>query len=46
MKENSEKEDLVLGQAKILFINQEEINKFQNKYNDSIKYIKNEIDNF
>ena len=46
MKENNEKDNLVLAQAKILFISQEEINKFENKYNDSIKYIKNEIDNF
>jgi hypothetical protein len=48
MKENEEKEkdNLGLAQAKILFITQNEINKFQSKYNDSIKYIKNEIDNF
>ena len=46
MKENDEKDNLVLAQAKIPFISQEEINKFEKKYNDSIKYIKNEIDNF
>ena len=46
MKESDEKDNLVLAQAKILFISQEEINKFEKKYNDSIKYIKNEINEF
>ena len=46
-EENKEKDDnFVLAQAKILFANQDEINKFENKYKDSIKYIKNEINNF
>lgn len=46
MKENDEKNDLVLARAKILFSSPDEINKFVDKYNDSIKYIKNEINNF
>ena len=46
-EENKEKDDnFVLAQAKILFANQDEINKFEKKYKDSIKYIKNEINNF
>ena len=45
-KEEKEKDNFVLAQAKILFASQDEINKFENKYKDSIKYIKNEINNF
>lgn len=45
IKEN-QKGNFDMAQAKILFESQEEIKKFENKYNDSIKYIKNEIDDF
>ena len=46
-EENKEKDDnFVMAQAKILFTNQDEINKFEKKYKDSIQYIKNEINNF
>ena len=43
---SKEKDNFVLAQAKILFATQDEINKFEIKYKDSIKYIKNEINNF
>ena len=46
VKENDEKNDLSLGQAKIPFTTLEEINKFAEKYNNTIKYIKNEIDEY
>ena len=45
-EKEKEKENLMLAQAKILFVSQEEIKKFEMKYNETIKYIKNEIDNF
>ena len=45
-EDKKEKDNFVLAQAKILFASQDEINKFEKKYNDSIKYIKNEINNF
>ena len=43
-EENSE--ELSLAQAKIVFTTQEEIDTFYEKYNNTIKYIKNEIDDF
>ena len=45
-EKEKEKDNLILAQAKILFVTQEEIKKFEMKYNETIKYIKNEIDNF
>ena len=45
-EKEKEKENLMLAQAKILFVSQEEIKKFEMKYNETIKYIKNEINNF
>ena len=36
----------MLGQAKIRFMTKDEIDKFCEKYNNAIKYIKNDIDNF
>lgn len=44
-KEENDK-DLHLGQAKITFTTQDEIDTFSDKYNNTIKYIKNEIDDF
>lgn len=41
-----EKTDLSLGQAKIPFTTLEEINKFSEIYNKTIKYLHNEIDDF
>lgn len=45
-KDKDDKEKLVLGQAKIRFMTKDEIDKFCEKYNNAIKYIKNDIDNF
>jgi len=46
IKEEDEKNPLSLGQAKIPFTTIEEINKFSEAYNNTIKYIKNDIDDF
>ena len=46
VKEENDKNPLSLGQAKIPFTTLEEINKFSEKYNNTIKYLKNDIDNF
>ena len=46
MKNGDEKSDLTLGQARIIFNTLDEINNFSKKYNDTIKYINNEIDEF
>ena len=45
-KEKEKEEKLILGQAKIRFMTQDEIDKFSEKYNNAIKYIKYEIDEF
>lgn len=45
-KEKNTEEKLVLGQAKIRFMTKDEIKKFTEKYNNAIKYIKNEINDF
>jgi hypothetical protein len=39
-------EELSLAQAKIVFSTQDEIDNFSDKFNNTIKYIKNEIDDF
>ena len=46
VKEGDEKNPFSLGQAKIPFTTIEEINKFSEKYNNTIKYIKNDIDEY
>ena len=46
MTKGDKENNLSLAQAKILFVSQEEIKKFEMKYIDAIKYIKNEIDKF
>lgn len=46
IKEDDEKNPLVLGQAKVPFSTLDDINLFSEKYNNSIKYIKNEINEF
>lgn len=46
VKEGDDKNALALGQAKIPFSTIEEINKFSEKYNNTIKYIKNDIDEY
>ena len=43
-EENSE--ELSLAQSKIVFSTQDEIDNFSEKFNNTIKYIKNEIDDF
>ena len=45
-KGDDTKNPLVLGQAKIPFSTLDDINIFSEKYNNTIKYIKNEIDDF
>ena len=46
LSKEDEKSDLSLAQAKIPFTTLEEINKFSEKYNNTIKYLNNEIDEF
>lgn len=46
VKQDDEKNNLSYAQAKIPFNTLEEVNKFSEKYNNTIKYIKNEIDEF
>ena len=46
IKQEDEKNNLSYAQAKIPFNTLEEVNKFAEKYKDTIKYIKNEIDEF
>ena len=46
VKESEESNKLSLGQAKAPFTTIEEINKFSDAYNNSIKYIRHEIDEF
>ena len=46
VKEEDEKNPYSLGQAKIPFTTIEEINKFSEAYNNTIKYIKNDKDDF
>ena len=45
-KGNDEKNPLILAQAKIPFSTLDDSNLFTDKYNNAIKYIKNEIDDF
>ena len=45
MKEDNS-EELSLAQSKIVFSTQDEIDNFSEKFNNTIKYIKNEIDDF
>ena len=45
MKEDNS-EELSLAQSKIVFSAQDEIDNFSEKFNNTIKYIKNEIDDF
>lgn len=45
MKEENN-EELSLAQSKIVFSTQDEIDNFSEKFNNTIKYIKNEIDDF
>jgi hypothetical protein len=45
MKEDNN-EELSLAQSKIVFSTQDEIDNFSEKFNNTIKYIKNEIDDF
>ena len=46
IEQNDEKNKYTLGQAKIPFSSLDESNKFSEKYENTIKYIKNEIDDF
>ena len=46
VKQEDDKNNLSYAQAKIPFNTLEEVNKFSEKYKDTIKYIKNEIDEF
>ena len=46
LSKEDDKSDISLAQAKIPFTTLEEINKFSEKYNNTIKYLNNEIDDF
>ena len=46
VKDDDQNNPLSLAQAKVIFTSLDEITKFTEKYQNTIKYIKHEIDDF